>query len=598
MDELEFIEAIKLIDKIYKELYKSEEVLHRNNNVLNKYENIKKYIDRLEKIHLKIKNNPKYIERLKLYYYKKYIIKPEHLKEKDKYEQIVQNQCISLNRWLDFYFSSTSDDIPMWAKFWSFQGMLRLGTFNKNTGKFNKREKNNTSVFADLNIEALRLSIELLRKYLNEEPINDKDLFNLVKTGSFKKIYENSLKVLSLKKDPNYDGIWIKYNSGSNPLTLVSSLQGFNTDWCIAGFATAYKQLSEGDFYLYYTKDKNGKYKVPRLCIRMYKDNIIREICGVAPKQNIETGFEEIIIDKINNFQDKSEFTYGLTQLSLLTRIYRKFKNNEKLSREELIFIYEINTNIIGVVPHKDPRIQEILNTRDKKYDLSIIFNCSEDEIALSQDELFDNPNNIICLYDNLTVYDENITFPKLQFIKGNLTADYLKSADGFKSLNRVGGNISCDVMTNILGFRNLLSIGGSASFSNLKTSIGLENLISIGNNAYFPELLDTLGFRNLKIIGLNSFFPKYAEAFFPKIIDAKGLEKLEKIKGSLIFYKLKSLEPFISLKEIRSEANLPSLETIINLDKIMINDCGGRLCINDNIQKELDSLLNNRRIK
>lgn len=584
MDEIN--KAIILIDKIYRELYKSNEVLHGNKNVFNKFNNIKEYIDRLERIHLKIKNNPKYIERLKQYYFDKYIIKPEYLKDKDKYEQIIQNQCISLNRWLDFYFSSQSDDIPMWAKFWSFQGMLRLGTFNRETGKFNKREKNNTCVFADLNIEALYLSINLLRKYLNNEQI-DNNLIELVKSGSFKRLYEYSINLLSKKKDPNYDGIWIKYNQNTNPVPLISSLQGYNTDWCIAGFATAYKQLSEGDFYIYYTKDKNGEYKVPRLCIRMYNDNIIREICGVAPKQNVETGFEEIVIDKIRDFKDKYEFMYGLNQLQFLTKIYQKFKNNQEFSREELIFLYEINANIVGVVPHQDPRIKEILSTRDKKYDLSLIFNCSENEIALNQDEL---NINTICLYDNLTVYDENINYPKLQFVKGDIKCPYIKDVSGLSSLTQVSGSIYLDSLIDANGFHNLRRIGGSINCDVLKNSTGFNNLISIGLNAYFPELREVLNFNKLKIIGLNSLYPKYIDAYFPSVISGKGFENLEIIKGNMIFYKLKNLEYFISLKQIRGEAHLSNLESIINLDKININNSGGKIIINKYLQEEYNN--------
>ena len=587
MNEIDRV--IKLIDKIYRELYKSKEVLHGNKNVLNKYDNIKEYIDRLEKIHLKIKDNPKYIERLKQYYFDKYIIKLEYLKDKDKYEQIIQDQCISLNRWLDFYFSSQSDDIPMWAKFWSFQGMLRLGTFNHDTGKFNKREKNNTCVFADLNVEALYYSINLLRQYLNNEQI-DNNLIELVKSGSFKKLYEYSINILTKKKDSDYDGIWIKYNQNTNPISLISSLQGYNTDWCIAGFATAYKQLSEGDFYIYYTINRNGEYKVPRLCIRMYKDNIIREICGVAPKQNIESGFEDIIIDKIKDFNDKFEFMYGLNQLQFLSKIYQKFKSNQELTKDDLIFLYEINFNIVGVVPHKDPRIKEILSNRDKKYDLSLIFNCNEDEIALTQDEV---NINTICLYDNLIAYEENINLPKLQYVKGDIKCPYLKDVSGLYSLTCTSGSIYLDSLIDATGFKNLRIIGGSINCEYLRKSNGFNNLVSIGYNAYFPELKEVLNFNSLKIIGLNALYPKYIDAYIPNVITGKGLENLEIIKGNMIFYKVKSLECFKSLKQVRGEAHLASLETIENLDKISINTCGGKLILNKYIEEEYNNKRN-----
>lgn len=613
MDNQEYLEAIKMIDRLYKELYKSPEVRHRVKDDFAKFDNIKDYIDRLEKIHKQIQYNPKYISMLKKYYYDKYVIKIENIPNSNQMfsfrrkrkndlntdilkkafqERIINDQKASIDCWIDYFISDESNHIPMWAKFWAFQGMLRLGTLNKITSEFNKREKNNTGTFAELNKEALNLSIEYLIKVLKKESIEDRDLELLLKSGSFKKIYEMMLRKTKKETSDIYEGIWVKFHKGSNPINLVSSLQGYNTEWCIAGAGTAYQQLNQGDFYIYYTKNNKGEYKVPRLAIRMENDNIIREICGVADKQNIEENFEKIIKDKIKNFKDKDEFYAGIQQLEYLTFIHQKWLNDEQLTKEELIFLYEINTDIIGVVPKRDPRINAILNSRDKREDLALIFNCQEDEIALDQDELFDNSSKIVCLYNNLTIDDDFVDFPNLLFVKGNINGYFLKNVNGFKSVRRIGGNVNLDSLMDAKGFRNVVSIGGSVSCPNLKTSFGFENIVSIGDNAYFPSLVDTLGFSNLRIIGLKSFYPNYAEAYFPSVVDAKGLENLEVVRGSFIFSNLKSLECFSNLKEIRSEANLLSLESIINLNKISINSCGGKLLINEKMQEEYNNLL------
>lgn len=65
--------------------------------------------------------------------------------------------------------------------------MVRLGKFDKEKGMFNKRTENTTTIFADLNSEALALSFDFLRKVLNKENIDDKELERIVKSGSFKK---------------------------------------------------------------------------------------------------------------------------------------------------------------------------------------------------------------------------------------------------------------------------------------------------------------------------------------------------------------------------------------------------------------------------
>ena len=169
------------------------------------------------------------------------------------------------------------------------------------------------------------------------------------------------------------------------------------------------------------------------------------------------------------------------------------------------------------------------------------------------------------------------------KYVKGDIKCPYLKDVSGLYSLTCVSGSIYLDSLIDATGFKNLRIIGGSINCEYLRKSNGFNNLVSIGYNAYFPELKEVLNFNSLKIIGLNALYPKYIDAYIPNVITGKGLENLEIIKGNMIFYKLKSLECFKSLKQVRGEAHLASLETIENLDKISINTCGGKLILNNN---------------
>jgi len=65
-------------------------------------------------------------------------------------------------------------------------------------------------------------------------------------------------------------------------MVLVKSLQGHGTGWCTAGETTTESQLSSGDFYVYYTLDKEGNPTIPRLAVRM-EGSQIAEIRGVGP---------------------------------------------------------------------------------------------------------------------------------------------------------------------------------------------------------------------------------------------------------------------------------------------------------------------------
>ena len=62
-------EALKLIDRLYKDLYLSEDVLHySNSNETDKYNNLKKYLQALEHTHNLVIETGRHIELLKKNY--------------------------------------------------------------------------------------------------------------------------------------------------------------------------------------------------------------------------------------------------------------------------------------------------------------------------------------------------------------------------------------------------------------------------------------------------------------------------------------------------------------------------------------------------
>ena len=113
----------------------------------------------------------------------------------------------------------------------------------------------------------------------------DNEIDKLVASGSFQKLYGKLLANKKQLKITSDEGIWIKYNYESEEevnkklkeekepeyLRLYNSLQGYNTGWCTAGSKeTAKSQIcggsyQGGDFYVYYTKDKN--YITPKIRI-------------------------------------------------------------------------------------------------------------------------------------------------------------------------------------------------------------------------------------------------------------------------------------------------------------------------------------------
>ena len=56
-------DAIRLLDRLYKDLYLNKQVLHHaNGNKYDKFNNIASYLEKLESTHDKISNSNKHIE--------------------------------------------------------------------------------------------------------------------------------------------------------------------------------------------------------------------------------------------------------------------------------------------------------------------------------------------------------------------------------------------------------------------------------------------------------------------------------------------------------------------------------------------------------
>ena len=376
----------KFLLKLYNDMYNDESVKHSSTKSDNKYEAVRKYIERLERVHEKAINHKTDtgINLLKNYYYDKYVIKREDISEKyidyldkvqfdqygvhmsnsqreDQKDLIIQDQKKSLDEWIDYFTSEDSKFYPTWAKYWAFQGMLTVGNYDTNKGIYNKRSKATVAPFPELNREVLAKSINLIIKEVNKEEIEDKDLEQLVKNGNFFKLYTVQLKD---KRESNFGeetkGEWVKYEQGDNYQKLHQSLQGKNTGWCTAGEETCRKQVKNGDFYVYYTYDKEGKATNPRLAIRMNGKNRIGEIRGVAKDQNIEPHFEDILSKKLKGFPDAESYQKRVKDTQMLTYVYTKYENDKPLTKDDIKFIYEIDNKVKTMGWDIDPRLKEM----------------------------------------------------------------------------------------------------------------------------------------------------------------------------------------------------------------------------------------------
>ena len=631
----------QFVDKLYNNLINKEEVkkaIKKSDNKISSREDmLKAYFDRLEKAH-DITSDRK-LELLKLFYYDKYIIKklPEDYVELQKriakergygdidvtksmenemLEGLKKEQKTSLDSWLN-YLTSKDAMYPMWFKYYAFQGMVRIGKFDKKKGDFTKRTDSTVTPFIEINPEILGQMYNILSKVINKKELTEQEEQALSNGESFKKLYKYFL-VGNYKENENKEeikGVWIKYEQGDNYKALWESLQGKNTGWCTAGEETCKVQVQNGDFYVYYTYDKEGKPTNPRIAIRMDGKNIIGEIRGIDSNQNLEAEMLPILNEKLNEFSDKAKYLKKEHDMSLLTKIDKKVQNKEDLTKEELRFLYEIDNKIEGFGWQKDPRVKQIIGKRNIKKDFSIIFEVKEEEIGTSISD-FDTKDLKVyigeyhireCLkcddenkdeFKNL-IYVKNVDFSSLISAKGldNLQSiggvtDFLSltSAEGLENLQNIGGSVDFGSLISAKGLNNLQNIGGSVDFGSLTSAKGLDNLQNIGGSADFSSLISAEGLENLQNIsgsadfrslarakGLNNLQNIGGSANFDSLTSAKGLDNLQNIGGSADFRSLISAKGLDNLQNISESVNfclLASADGLNNLQNI-----GGSAC-------------------
>ena len=584
----------EFLNKLYREMYISNEVMHKASPSDAPEEKIRKYISRLEHAHELSKKSEHSLELLKKFYYDKYLIKklPEsyiNLQNKiarekgygdiyvsdetkeNKLNQVREDQKSTLDLWID-YFISEDAMYPTWFKVYAFKGMIGLSTFDKKKQEFGKRTDKTTTPFIDLNMEALSKVYDILKSEVGENNLTDEEREILSNGESFKKLYTYYLINLDSKimNNDETEGIWIKYDMGSDYMPLWESLQGKNTGWCTAGKETAKTQLNGGDFYVYYTKDENNEYKNPRIAIRMNGKNKISEVRGTSKNQNLESNMEPILDKKLEEFPDRYKYKKKVHDMKLLTLIEEKHKNNQELTLDDLNFLYEVDSEIEGFGYEKDPRIEEIISKRDKRKNFAFAYGVNEDEIAFSQEEWEENKDRIKVYYGVLNLNSltsaEGLVLPDI--INGSLYLDSLTSAEGLVLPNTVNGDLDLSSLTSAEGLVLPNTINGDLYLSSLTSAKDLK----------FPDIingyLDLSSLTSAKGLVLPNTINGHLD--LNSLTSAEGLVLPNTINGSLYLGSLTSAEGLELPDTINGNLYLGSLTSAEGLE--LPNTIGGDL--------------------
>lgn len=325
---------------------------------------------------------------------------------------IIEDQIKSLDSWID-YLSSNDAMYPTWFKYFVFRNIAKLSQFDKELGKFKDRTKNTTAPFPDIYREALAQVSDLYESASRDKALfNDKD-FQEFLSKKFPTQYADKIqKTLEHSQEDReqIQGEWIKYNQGDDEgaRTLYKSLESKGTGWCTAGSSTSQTQIKSGDFYVFYTYDKDGNPNQPRLAIRMNGTSTIGEVRGVLPHQEVEPLLQDTLDEKLQTFGSEADkYKKKSACMKRLTAVEKVTQNNQQLTRDDLRFLYELDSTIEGFGYEEDPRIEEIKSKRNKKEDIQLLCNCNPSKIA--QDfMLLQEDTEVFCEEYNgkITVFD------------------------------------------------------------------------------------------------------------------------------------------------------------------------------------------------
>ncbi len=311
---------------------------------------------------------------------------PENVREQ-MMDVAIEDQRASLDAWMEYL---TSDDAmyPAWFKYFVWKNITKLSQFDKERGEFKKRTDSTVAPYPDIYREPLAqiadiyLKVKEDNKNLKEPEI--REAFSQKFPSLYADLISKSLAA-SMENRDEVKGEWKKYQQGQSgdAEQLFESLEGKGTGWCTAGKSTAETQIENGDFYVYYTNDSNGEPTQPRLAIRMEGDNRIGEVRGILPHQGVEPIMQEALDAKLQDFGGEADaYRKKSGDMKILTALDQKREQEEPFTKDDLVFLYEINSSIEGFGYQTDPRIAELRKGRNTEEDMLVIFECTKEEIA------------------------------------------------------------------------------------------------------------------------------------------------------------------------------------------------------------------------
>ena len=430
----------------------------------------------------------------------------------------------SLESWTN-YLGSEASPYPLWFKVFAWDGLSKMGVFDKEKGHFAKRDKTTTAPYPKCNAEVLgKVYGAMDRAYKLEQSSsnlgnNEQKLLELAKSSNFNKLYSTALLetktiVKTPEKAEDIRGEWRVYLPQEEE-ALAEAASG--TGWCIATPEVGrsylrygkYRHNNNGNNDKYYNKDNHAKFILFHLedpttglisdtasaSVRLNLEGKVAEISGLGDRQAIEDALIPTVEAKVRSLNGGEDFLQAFADKKELIRLDHKMQAGEtEFSQEDINFIFEQDRKIQNLNTFKtDPRIKKLkayvlenhnlpnLKVRgDLKLAFTKITKLPEGlkvggTLDLSNTEITELPEGLEVGEDLELAFTKINKLPEDLEVKGSLNLSGTEIT-GLPAGLKVGGNLNLN--TEITELPEGLKVGGTLDLSNLgitKISEGLE---------------------------------------------------------------------------------------------------------------------------
>ncbi len=290
-------------------------------------------------------------------------------------ENIQENQRTSLETWVN-YFKQTKDQYPDWFKLYAWDGVSKLGSFNKDKKQYNKRSTGTVTPYPRINPGALAKVYDAFTKRFSKEPLTDETLTKLTENGSFNRLYSHFLLeqcaiIPTPERTEDVKGEWIEYNP-SDVNELMKAAQG--TPWCISAESHARGYLKDENdpnnkskFYLFHLHDQDETFTSPTgaASIHLNSAGNVEEISGLAggSEQRLEPALVPIVEAKAKTLPGYERYKVAFAHSKRLINIYDRLEKEQPLTLDDIEFVYQLQGRIQYLGHgnyHTDERVEAV----------------------------------------------------------------------------------------------------------------------------------------------------------------------------------------------------------------------------------------------